>query len=319
MVKSCPAPPCLSRAAVELVQDALAKGCVRLLARKDGWRHERYWRGERLMEGRLWERTPPAELGLTFSRHTLEFLLWMTAANLSDKEARWEVSPGAFTLGDRLLLFFAYETVRPTPLAEVLQNQAPFAQHGLCRLAFPEDFGDNAGRTAPAWTPWISGTGACILEALRSQLVERWRTVERDKGRIKDGRRMLTLGQVQENVLNTFLEAIDAAGRRDLARFLLQVLAGLLENAPVAADWVGNLDLKGLRLADRADIYRAAVAVLRCLDRLQQWDQEARTIGYFDDGYVAGQMWKAEWEHWGGDTLHARAQAILRELEPLRT
>jgi hypothetical protein len=71
-----------------------------------------------------------------------------------------------------------------------------------------------------------------------------------------------------------------------------------------------------VRLADRAEVYRAALVVLRHLERLRQWDQQARTVGYFDEGYAAGQLWKAEWEHWAGEGLWARAQAVLRELEP---
>src|SRR3712207_2905243 len=61
-------PRCLSRDAVELVKDALGKGCVLLLVRLGGWRRERFLRGERPAEGRLWERTKPAGLGLSFSR-----------------------------------------------------------------------------------------------------------------------------------------------------------------------------------------------------------------------------------------------------------
>src|SRR5262245_21587153 len=68
-------PKCLSRDAVGLVQDTLAKGCTRVLAgglpgpfgRLGGWRRERFLRDGRIAEGRLWERTPPAELGLGFS------------------------------------------------------------------------------------------------------------------------------------------------------------------------------------------------------------------------------------------------------------
>src|SRR5947209_5453334 len=81
-----PPPACLSRPAVRLVKDALAKGCVFLLARRGGWRVERHLRGGRVAEGRLWQRTPPAELGLTFSRHALEFLVWITAARPGDRE-----------------------------------------------------------------------------------------------------------------------------------------------------------------------------------------------------------------------------------------
>src|SRR5262245_18357958 len=68
LVKPCPKPRCLSRATVALVQEPLAKGCMHLLARRGGWQRERHLRGERVVAGRLWQRTPVADLGLRFSR-----------------------------------------------------------------------------------------------------------------------------------------------------------------------------------------------------------------------------------------------------------
>ena len=108
----CSAPPCLHRDAIELVKDALAKGCVVLLARRGGWRRKRFLRGDRMVEGRLWERTPPAELGLPFSTHTLEFLIWITANRPGDKDSSWHPREEDLTLGDRLLLYFAHEGLR---------------------------------------------------------------------------------------------------------------------------------------------------------------------------------------------------------------
>src|SRR5947209_7239920 len=75
-------PHALGPVAVALVREALAKGCTAVLAgagvaraegavRGDGWRRERFLRDNRPVDGRLWERTPPERLGLTFSRHTL--------------------------------------------------------------------------------------------------------------------------------------------------------------------------------------------------------------------------------------------------------
>src|SRR4051812_20827770 len=84
------APSCLSRPAVRLVQDALAKGCTFLLAQRGGWRDERHLRGERIVGGRLWQRTSPAELGLSFSRQTLTFLMWITSARPGDKDPAWQ-------------------------------------------------------------------------------------------------------------------------------------------------------------------------------------------------------------------------------------
>src|SRR5438105_14767605 len=71
----CDAPACLSPGAVRLVRDALGKGCPHLLATRGGWRKERFLRGEQVRDGRLWERTPPPDLGLAFSPQTLAFLL----------------------------------------------------------------------------------------------------------------------------------------------------------------------------------------------------------------------------------------------------
>src|SRR5688572_16546990 len=65
-------PRCLSRDAVALVKDTLAKGVVLLLARSGGWRAERHLREERVATGRLWDRTTPERLGLSFSRNALD-------------------------------------------------------------------------------------------------------------------------------------------------------------------------------------------------------------------------------------------------------
>src|SRR5262249_5380591 len=108
-------PSCLSRGAVRLAKDALARGCAFLLAQRGGWRRERPLRAERGAEGRLWERTPPEQLGLSFSQHSLEFLVWITAARPGDKEHAWGPSTAELTVGDLLLLFFAHEGLRETP------------------------------------------------------------------------------------------------------------------------------------------------------------------------------------------------------------
>src|SRR5262249_19739750 len=76
---------CRGREAVVLFQDMLGRGTVWLLAR-DGWRRERFVRDTTVADGRLWQRTPPADLALMFSQHTLGFLIWLTAWTPEDKE-----------------------------------------------------------------------------------------------------------------------------------------------------------------------------------------------------------------------------------------
>jgi hypothetical protein len=313
----CVKPRCLSREAVELAQDALAKGCTTLLARRGGWRPARYLRGDRIAAGRLWDRTSPADLGLAFSHQAMEFLMWVTASNPTATRDQWRAAPDDLSPGDRLLCFFAYEALRATEFAPALRQLAAFARHGLCWLAFPEDFADNP--ECPEMTPWVGGVGACVLEALETTLAEGWLQVERRKGKVSSWQRMRAVGGAQEIVLATFLDAADRNGRRDLARFLLHAAARLLDNAPSSRAWVGALELQGLRLADRTDAYRAAMVFLRMLDRLQQWERQARTVAFYDEDYAASQLWKADWQALEADSLVERAQAVARELEPLST
>jgi hypothetical protein len=317
----CPPPPCLSRPAVRLVEEALAKGCVLLLAQRGGWRVERHLRGEKAVEGRLWERTAPKDLGLPFSRHTLEFLIWITAARPGDKEPRWQPSPDALTPGDLLVLFFAHEGLRETAEslgASQLRLRTPFVQHGLCWLAYPEDFSGAAPGVRPDFGPWTSGLGACMLEALQPELAARWVQVEGGKERITDPQVMRGLGQAQDRVLSAFLDAVEAAGRLDLARFVLRAAAQLLGTYANAGMWSGSLQMGGQRLADRAATYQAAVAFLRHLERLQHWERRARVVGYFDEGYAASQLWKSDWDHYQGDALVGRAQGIIHTLDPMQ-
>jgi len=314
-------PPCLGRPAVRLVQDALAKGCVVLLARRGGWREERHLRGDRVAEGRLWRRTPPAELGLPFSRHTLDFLVWITAARPGDRAPNWQPDEAELADGDRILLYFAHQGLRETAEslgAADLGRRQPFVQHGLCWLAYPEDYTAAPTDAAPNFAPWTAGVGAAMLEALQPELAARWVQIEASKGSISEWQRMRDLGRSQERVLTAFLDAVEQAGRLDLARFLLRAAHRLLGPHADAGWWIGGMTSAGPRLADRAATYQSALALLRLIPRLQTWERRARSVGYFDEGYQASQLWKADWEQYEGDALHDRAQAIMRRLDPMR-
>lgn len=317
----CTAPKCLNGNAVNLVTDALAKGIVLLLARRGGWRRERFLRGDRAVAGRLWERTPPAELGLTFSTHTLEFLIWITAQRPGDKNPPWHPPEENLTLGDRVLLYLAHEGLRNAGEglgAAKLRTEQPFVQHGLCWLTFPEDYSAAPTGARPNFVPWTNGTGACMLEALQPELAHRWIEVESAKERIVEPQQMRVLGLSQERVLMAFLDAVEQAGRMDLARFLLHAAVVLVGPHAHAGMWTARLQMSGLRVADRAATYQAATIFLRTLDRLQTWERRARGVGYFDEGYAASQLWKADWEQAQGDHLVERAHALIRQLDPMQ-
>jgi hypothetical protein len=98
----------------------------------------------------------------------------------------------------------------------------------------------------------------------------------------------------------------------------LRAAAQLLGPYAEAGLWVGGLQSAGPRLADRAETYQAALAFVRQTARLQAWERRARTVGYFDEGYAAAQLWKADWEQYGGDALTERARAATQQLDPMR-
>jgi hypothetical protein len=315
-----PQPECLSTAAVELIEDRLAKGCTLFLAGRGGyaggWRRERFLRGDQVVEGRLWQRTPPAQLALSFSRHTLRFLLWITAHQPGAAETpKWSAPDKEQTIADRLFFYLAYSALRTTPIHVQLAARRGFRDNALCRLAFPEDFHDF--HPVPDFLPWTNGLGACILEALQQELTERWVASERSKGETGEWARLRRHGQAQNEVLEAFLTAVESAGRRDLARFLLDALSRLLTPDATAILWVNAPATTGVRLADRVETYRAALALVRQVDRFEQWDRQARSVGYFDEGYAASQLAKADWERAGGTELVARAARIIRELDPI--
>jgi hypothetical protein len=314
-------PSCLSRGSVRLVQEALAKGCTFLLAQRGGWRDERYLRNERPVGGRLWQRTSPEKLGLRFSHQSLEFLIWITAARPGDKQPVWQPEYKDLAYGDLVLLFFAHEGLRETVEglgAPLLRKRAPYMYHGLCWLAYPEDFTQVPAEVEPDFEPWLAGVGGCVLEALQPELTARWIHVESGKERIEQSALMRALGGSQDRVLDAFLSAIEKAGRRDLARFLLRAAAQLLTSHAHPGMWTGALQMGGQRLADRAATYQAATALLRHMDRLAGWTRWARACGYFDEGYDAAQLWLSDWEQVDGDTLVTRAQTIVRNLDPMR-
>jgi hypothetical protein len=321
---------------VHLVRDTLSKGCVLYLVRAGGWKNERYLRGGGPKSGRLWERSKVDELKLEFSPHSLEFLIWLTA-EIPGKSKPWQAAPEKLTVADHLLLLLLYEALREEQdLATALRTLPAIIGNPLCRLAYPGDF--NEAGDPPAFNGWLTGMGTLILEALQPVLEARWLEIERTKGQIGDWNQMRLQGQAEAHVLEVFLDAADRAGRWDLARFLLGVLAKVLATPDMTpAFWTGGLQGSGPpRLADRLETQRSALALLHSAERFRDWERRARTRGFMDEDYAAAKFWLDEWERFNqraegrrrGDEhdqppdptiIPSRAEAVVRMLEPLRT
>jgi hypothetical protein len=243
--------------------------------------------------------------------------MWVTAKKPAEEKKVWQLVDDV-TLGDLVLLYFAVEQLRSNEMGGNLLKKAPLDTHGLFHLAYPDEYAKAASAKLPDFGPWTAGVGACIVEALQPTLADRWSQMEIDKGNLTAWQAMRDLGQAQERALDGFLAELEKATRFDLARFLLIAASRVLTPSATPDLWVKSLKQHAQRLADRAETYRGALAFLRHLPRLQQWERNARSVGYFDEGYQAAQLWKADWERYDGDVLTERARGIIRQLDPMQ-
>ncbi len=315
-------PQCLTAPAVEVIQRTLGKGLVWWMAIHDGWIRTRHMRSERAVEGRLWERTRPQDLALHFSEHTLEWLIRLTAEPLDKRRPDdWDPPESSLTMGDRLVLYWTYRVFHGTEAMIALRRMPVIRRHGLCRLSFPQDAlrVTDLLETPVQLKVWLTEPGTWILEVLQRDLARRWVEVERGKGRLTDTDQIRRLGQAQDELITDYLETIRARGRPDLARFLLMIASDVFAAPVQGHDWVGQLVVNRLRLAERAAIYQSALSLPRALETLRLWEVESRGIGYFDEGYAASQLFKADWQTYDGARLHEHARQLSQALDPLGT
>jgi len=313
-------PPCLSAVCLKLLRDTFGKALIPYLVRVGGWRRDQFLRGSGPQRGRVWERLPLNERALTFSRHAVGFLMWITIEKPVETKNLFGVPPGESTAGDELFFLLALDALRADPRTHAsVVGLNCFAGNPFCRLMFPADFCE-LEVPLPDFASLFESPRVAVLECLQTLLGMRWARSERAKGQIADWFRLRRVGQAEDAVLTAFLAAAERANRKDLAGFLLKANQGLLQATDPQVDgWIGGLQGDGPpRMAERLETHRAALAVPRQLLTLQRWEHNARTVGYFDDDYQTAQLYKSAWEAANGERMSSRARTILNSVEPLR-
>ncbi len=309
-------PSCLSRDAVELVKQSLGAGSISMLAHEGAWQRRRHLRGQQVAEGSLWQRTEPAKLGLEFSSASLDFLIWVTAAESKNEIPVWNpAKPSQLTMGDRFLLMSAAYALRETELISKWYRQGVLLNHGMVALLLPDQYAAAKTTPRPDFAPWFQGVGSFILEAMQDRLARRWVWIEHQKRTITDPGQMLRLGRAQVATWSRFMDAAEAAGRRDLCRFLLDASSTLLSEQSRLQDWIGGLDTAGLRIAERTEVYESGSALMRAIGRLRSWHVASQSVGYFDEGYAESQLLKSMWESASMDQTVIHADRIAKELD----
>lgn len=313
-------PPCFSRAAIEALQDRLAKGIVGWLVREGGWRGEAYLRDGSASEGPVWHRTRPEALGLRFTGHSLRFLVWATSRDAQGQNAGWERSDAPRSLGDDLLLFLAYRAVREGTAARLetllvsWRRLEPFRRNALVRLVYPLDLlieDDHAFE----FEPWFHTPGDAVLECLQRTIAEEWMEAEKRRRAIRNAVEMRHASEMIERTLADYLDSAERAGRRDLARCLLTAMRRWSREPAEAIRWSPQLDVSEFRLAERLRQRAQALAFPRAFMRTAPWFDRARTTTIVDDDYPAAKLLRSDWERLAGDDSRTFAERLIQDAE----
>jgi hypothetical protein len=309
--------PKISPDAMVLLKHTLAAGVTLQLSQRGGWISRRHLQAGKVVGGRLWERH--ADLPLRFSSATMQLCRWLVATPLGMPDISALHVKDELTMADEVVLYLACDLLVRSGLGLVVNPAVIFGRSALCWLGFPVELRGIAAAseppTADRFLALVTGACAPVLEALQQDLQRRWIQLERGKSRIRDCRAMVDLCDLEKKVLESFLDALDRAGRQDLAGFLGRAAADLLPDGVAARHFCEGLDHRSA-LSDRAQARFAAGAFLRTLSRPQAWVDTWRATAFFEDGYAAAQMLLSEWEVLGEPEL-TRARAVLHELENL--
>lgn len=315
-----PEPSCLSRPAIEALQDRLAKGIVGWLVREGGWREEAYLRGGAASEGPVWRRTSPDALGLRLTGHSLRFLIWAASRDAQGQNAGWERSEAPRSLGDDFLLFLAYRAVRNGTAARLetllvsWRRLEPFRGNPLVRLVYPLDL-LTEDEEAFDFDPWFQPPGDAVLECLQRTIAEEWLEVERRRREIRNAVEMRHASERIERTLASYLDSADRAGRRDLARCLLTAMRRWSREPAEAMRWSPQLDVSEFRLAERLRHRAQALAFPRALLRTAPWFDRARTTTIVDEDYPAARLLRSDWERLAGEDSRSFAERLVQDAD----
>lgn len=287
------APRRVSPDAMRVLQSTLRKGSIASLVRRGAWRERRAWVDGEARTGRLWTLRP---LELRFTRASFALCRWIASSTASPP-------PAPESVGDALLYYLAADALRRASLPFNELHTSP-----LVALAFPE------GRSPDIdWATFVKA-GSVVIEALRDDLAAHWVRAERAKCEL-DAEALIAIGAAQREVLDPFLDALEAARRPDLATFLVHAASKVIGRP--ATSWVSGLATMRTTLAQRSEATRASAAFLDSVRRLATWRRQWAMVRFMDDEYDEAQLHLDAWDVLGQAGFE-RAIAIGDELHSLR-
>lgn len=242
----------------EALKHTVTRGCAMELLERGGWRL-------------LGKRALPL---LSYGPNTMRLLHNVTGASDAGFDAKVK-----FRLGDEVLAYVISEHTSTVPVASA--------------LVWLSHVPDGKPPKREAYERFIKLGGDFVVEALSDDLANGLVRVEKQKSVIESSGELLANGTAQRAALEAFLTAIDAAGRRDLATFIVAALRTLL---PAPGATLTYSTCNDVSLRERREAQLAAGALLYVGKRIGQWREEARALRIFDDEYDAAQKLLRAWE-----------------------
>lgn len=313
--------------AMRLLEDTLAKGVVKMLARLGGAEPRIRPDTGTLVRKRVFEARAP--LKLAFGPFTFELVRWLATAPLTfgDRLARVPFQEEATTLGDRLIAYLALRLVEGERVEGFVAMQLGL-RCDLTWLGYARTLGVCSvlgGSKKPAVVPSFDALlatedGRTVLECLSADLARRVRSDALwNEDVVATADDAMLLATTERAVLAAFTERAIATDRAYLATFLVDAGARLLprdvRSTTIAARVVPRVG-EGGTLRARTESRKRSGALFHALGLLAQKREELALLRFFEDGYDVAQATLQSWEPLGREGFQ-RADAVVAALSAL--
>jgi hypothetical protein len=235
---------------------------------------------------------------------------WLLRTPLGEAEVAPVELEAPLTIAEEVLVVLLLERARGSAAEGALMAQPAFRRCPLVQLVHVGWL----ARADPLSVVPLTVAHFPFVRGLLDLLAGAWLSMEMVKAQVAQTAPLTLMGQAQFAVGASFLDVVEAHGKRHLARFLIDAAVAWLALRRPMSELV-SLDPES-SLKDRSEARRQAAALWRLIGRLERWDLAHRATRFIDDGYVEAQAMVRDWERLGPHGFRA-AESIVAQLEAL--
>jgi hypothetical protein len=304
---------------MRVLEDTLAKGVVKTLARLGGARPRIRPGGDGNKPVRVFEvRGTPK---LSFSPYTFELLRWLTNTPLHAKDSA-KLTTNPRTLGDEVIAYLTLRLVEGRRLERVVAS-SPGVRSSFTWLGFVRPLARHSSDSLEPPTiekAFSTEDRKIVLECLAGDLTRRWlTTIVWDEHDILDPDQAMKIGTFERAILTSYLDTVEKTNRWDLATFIVEAGTRALPKGAAPKDIAGRVSPRVRAegtLRARTEARRRAGALFQALGRLAKKRDELALVRFMDDDYEIAQKLLSAWEMLPREAF-TRAEGVLTALDAL--